>query len=186
MKSIPYEHIHEPLREWTGWMLEHVKKPRVPVLHVVKDDGAEIIMPESNDINLWLDTNFGIKDFTPEENSSQYKEMEDWWSWCGDIFKHQIDLYKYGEGREFNEEKHLVHTDNLRAMTGKLEARLQDNQYLVGKSMTLADIAIIPFVRQIMRTRNGEFDFSDYPSVVEWAHQVLGTPWFDDIVMEKK
>ena len=184
LKMIPYQAIHEPLREWTNWMRDNIDKPKVPMLRVLDERGIETVIPESNDINVWLDSNFGEKRFIPDIESKEYKEMLEWWSWCGDIFKHQIDLFKYGENRVFNEEKHLIHLENLKKMIQKIEESLIDD-YLLGNNMTLADIAIIPFIRQIMRTRNGEFDFSSYPKVKTWSGRILEQDWFNNVVMAK-
>jgi len=185
LKNISYEHVHEPLREWTPWMLEHVKQPRVPVLHVQKKDETEIIMPESNDINLWLDKSFGELVLTPEEHSHSYAKMVEWWDWCADVFKHQIDLYKYGEDRNFDDTKHIQHKRDLQIMLQKIEDSLASSDYLLGNDISLADIAIIPFIRQIMRTRNGEFDFSPYKRITKWSGTILNQDWFNDIVMAK-
>lgn len=184
LKGVSYSRIHEPLREWTPWMIKHVEHPRVPVLHIQNSDGTETIMPESNKINLWLDAHVGPKTLTPDDQE-QYREMEEWWEWCAQEFKPMIDLYKYGENRVFDSEKHMTHTNELRDMLQKLEDSLGQKTNLLGKEMTLTDIAIIPFIRQIMRTRDGEFDFQDYPHVLQWAHQILGTEWFEDEVMSK-
>ena len=185
LKNINHEIVNEPLREWTDWMLANVDKPRVPVLHIEKISGEEIVMPESNEINLWLDSNFGGVEFTPEDKEI-YREMEDWWDWCGNVFKQQIDLYKYGKDRVFQDDAHAYHTEDLKGMLQKIENKLEDRTYLLGETLTLADIAIIPFIRQIMRTRNGEFNFTPYQNILRWSALILDQEWFDDIVMAKR
>jgi len=159
--------------------------PRVPILREIQDDGTEVIHRESNDINLWLDANFGTTEFTPEKNSEGWAQMINWWDWCSDVFKPMIDLYKYGENREMDREKHVIHEKQLGEMVQKLEDELEEKDYLVENRLTLVDIAIIPFVRQIMRTRNGEFDLGPYPNVLRWTNSILETLWFRDIVMKK-
>jgi len=165
-------------------MKQNVQKPRVPVLHIKNTEGEKILL-ESNDINMWLDKNFGAIEFTPQEDTPQYAEMLVWWTWCADILKPQIDVFKYGEHRVFDEDKHLVHTQELTIMLSQIEKQLNKTTWLVGDAMTLADIAIIPFVRQIQRTRDGEYDFSLFPNIQTWSEKILGELWFTDIVMKK-
>ena len=97
-----------------------------------------------------------------------------------------IDLYKYGENLRFNAELHVIHTAELQKLMQILEDLLKTESYLVGETLTLADIAIIPFIRQIMRTREGEFDFTPYPSVQKWTDSIIETDWFQEIVMKKR
>lgn len=188
LKNIPYEIVEEPLREWTPWMKEwsfaHNERARVPVLRYVLDAGVEKVMPESNDMNLFLDSFDENPLYTPK-TVERYKEMDEWWVWCDKELKPIIDLYKYGENLEFNPELHVFHTAELQKLMQVLENRLSKNEYLVGETLTLADIAIIPFIRQIMRTREGEFDFTPYPSVQKWTNSIIQTDWFQNIVMKK-
>ncbi len=61
----------------------------------------------------------------------------------------------------------------------------QTHDFLIEGRLTLADIAIIPFIRQIMRTREGEFDFASYPKVLAWTNGLVGTVWFQNVVIKK-
>lgn len=187
LQLLDIEHviIEEPLRAWTMWMREHIEKPRVPVVHIEEDGKDDLIMPESNDINLYLDKHFGKGQLTPQADSPQYQEMLHWWNWCDTIFKPQIDNFKYGRDGVFDREANVQEMTILREMIAKLEWQLSQQPYLVGEQRTLADIAIIPFIRQIMRTRGGEFDFTGFPRVLQWANHILEEEWFDAIVMKK-
>jgi len=189
LKGIEYELVEEPLRKWTDWMREWGDRTgeriRVPVLRSVDKSGIETVYLESNNINEMLDRTCGDITYTPALYSSSYSEMKAWMKWCDDVLKPQIDLYKYGENLIFDNEKNSEHTDTLRGILEKLEHELHDKKYLIEDRITLADIAIIPFIRQIMRTRGGEFDFGDFPNTQSWTLSVIETPWFMDVVMKK-
>lgn len=180
--------MEEPLREWTPWMKDWSfganERARVPVLRYVLDTGVEKVIPESNEMNLFLDSFDGDPKYTPQDEDL-YKEMKEWWAWCDKGLKPMIDLYKYGENLKFNTELYGFHSAELQKLVQVLEDRLNAHVYLVGESLTLADIAIIPFIRQIMRTREGEFDFTPYPSVQKWTNSIIETDWFQNIVMKK-
>ena len=194
LKKIPYEIVEEPLRVWTPWMKKwsssNNERPRVPVLRYTNESGIEKIMPESNDINLFLDATVGEIEFTPTKDSPAYEEMRGWFTWCAKELKPVLDLYKYGENKIFDNEKHPAHTKQLGVLVQVLEDALtkdgpSQNRYLLGERLTLADIAIIPFVRQIMRTREGEFDFTPYPKVHAWTNSIIETDWFKEVVMNR-
>ncbi|MFT5037378.1 MAG: glutathione S-transferase [Candidatus Azotimanducaceae bacterium] len=193
LKGVEYSVIEEPMREWTGWMQdwsrENEEKPRVPVLRYTEEDeggrDVEHIMPESLAINLFLDARDGKLEFTPEVGSAGYAEMEKWGDWYDVEVKEAANLYKYGENRVFDIEKNDAHMQNLRPHIQKLEDHLSEHAYLVEDRLTLADIAVIPFIRQILRVRDGEFDFSDFPKTVAWVEMITETDWFKDEVMKK-
>lgn len=187
LKDIPYEVVGEPLRKWTDWMKEWSSKnnerPRVPVLREIKSDDSEIIYTESNQINLMLDARDGNPVYTPSKDSPEHQKMLKWFLWCDSTLKPLIDTYKYGKDEVFDPEKVQEHAGALATELNKLEAELVDGNYLLGPKMTLADIAIIPFIRQIMRTRGGEFNFSQFPNVLGWTLNLLDAAWFQTDVM---
>ena len=190
LKNISYEIVDEPLREWTPWMQEWSwasgERARVPVLRYVLDKDVEKVMPESNYMNLFIDACDEKPKYTPAPESVGYKGMLEWWKWCDDELKPMIDLYKYGANLKFDKEVHMFHTIQLQNLVQVLEDALQEKQYLIEERLTLADIAIIPFIRQIMRTREGEFDFTQYPRVLSWTNALIETDWFKNEVMKKQ
>jgi glutathione S-transferase len=189
LHGVEYEVVEEPLRQWTGWMKDWSKntgeRARVPVLRIISGSGEEEILVESNQINLALDARLSESAYTPATDSETYSEMLTWFKWCDEIFKHQIDRFKYGENLEFDATAHIEDTKALREMVTKIEEALENMTHLLEDRLTLADIAIIPFVRQIMRTREGEFDFTDFPRTKAWTLSIVETPWFEDEVMKK-
>ena len=167
------------------WSFATGERARVPVLRYVLDEGIEKVMPESNEMNLFIDAIDEKPAFTPPSGTRAYQEMETWWDWCDKELKPMIDLYKYGKDLTFDTEMHPLHTASLMTLVQKLEDALTDKVYLVEDWLTLADIAVIPFIRQIMRTREGEFDFSPFPRVESWTRAIIDTDWFTNEVMKK-
>jgi glutathione S-transferase len=189
LKQIPYETIEEPLRVWTPWMREWSAKtgerPRVPILRVIDEVGTETVITESNNILQVLDAEHVPISYTPAANSKASQEMLAWFTWCDEVLKQHVDLFKYGKNLVFDTTEHIQHTDTLRNTLTTLEAALTDTNYLLENRLTLADIAIIPFIRQIMRTREGECSFTDFPGIKAWANTIIEAVWFRDIVMKK-
>ncbi len=187
LKDIPYEVVEEPLREWTDWMKDWSSKnnerPRVPILREIKSDDSEVVYTESNQINLMLDDRDGNPVYTPTKESPEYQKMIDWFDWCDNTMKPLLDTYKYGENGEFDASKVQTHAQALASELNKLKTELVTGNYLLGPKMTLADIAIIPFIRQIMRTRGGEFNFSQFPNVLGWTLNLTEAAWFQTDAM---
>jgi glutathione S-transferase len=188
LKHIEYEAVEEPIRRWTPWMKEWGaqtgERIRVPVLQAIDGDGKETVYTESNDINETLDTTGEGRQFTPLSIDT-YQEMKQWFLWCDTTLKPQVDLYKYGKDLMFDKDAHSGHTQKLQEILCTLETTLESKTYLLEERLTLADIAIIPFIRQIMRTREGEFDFTSFPHIRMWTLSLIETKWFTDIVMKK-
>ncbi len=169
------------MKDWGARTGEHI---RVPVLRAIHEDGTEAVYPESNDINEMLDKTGGGIQFTPLSIDT-YQEMTNWFLWCDKTLKPQIDLYKYGKNLTFDKDAHRGHTQKLQEMLRTLETTLQNKTYLLEERLTLADIAIVPFIRQIMRTREGEFDFTPFPRIKSWTLSLIETDWFINVVMKK-
>lgn len=188
LKQIEYEAVEEPIRIWSPWLKEWGartgERTRVPVLRAIHVDGKETAYMESNDINEMLDKTIERMQFTPLSIDT-YQEMKQWFLWCEKILKPQIDLYKYGENLKFDKDAHCAHTQKLEEILHTLEITLKNKTYLLEERLTLADIAIIPFIRQIMRTREGKFDFTNFPHIRRWTLSLTETQWFTDVVMKK-
>ena len=188
LKQIEYEVVEEPIRIWTPWIKEWGARTgeriRVPVLRAIEEDGKETVYTESNDINEMLDKTTERVQFTPLSMNT-YQKMKQLFLWCEKILKPEIDLYKYGENLKFDKDTHRAHTQKLEEILHTLETTHKNKTYLLEERLTLADIAIIPFIRQIMRTREGEFDFTDFPYIRRWTLSLTETQWFNDVVMKK-
>ena len=64
----------------------------------------------------------------------------------------------------------------------KLEQRLTTSDYLFGDSPSLADISVMPFVRQFAHVDKRWFDQADYPGVQRWLAAWLSSDEFASIM----
>lgn len=90
-------------------------------------------------------------------------------------FKYHLDRYKY-PGRH-GSDPHEHRAAGLAILKG-YEARLSSAAQLCGDRRTLADIAIMPFVRQFAETDRGWFDGQRVPRVQAWLAWHLASPLF--------
>ncbi len=76
---------------------------------------------------------------------------------------------KYPTERYINETRRLLKV---------LEGRLQGRDYIMGVDYTIADIAIMPWVRTLTNTYNAgdELGLEDFVNVINWRDRVLSRP----------
>ena len=91
-------------------------------------------------------------------------------------FKHWLDRYKYAD-------RHLEMTQTEYRQKGEeflqiLEALLVKNTYLLGGRASIADIGIMPFVRQFAHVDRDIFYSLPYPNVQRWLQYWLEQPLF--------
>ena len=84
-------------------------------------------------------------------------------------FKPHLDLYKYASRSE-NPDPEL-HRKKAYEFLGRLELILSSNNYLFGERQSLADIAILPFIRQFAQTDRNWFDKQHLPYLHPWLRE---------------
>ena len=160
------------LRDKPAHMLQISPKATVPVL--VLPDGK--VIDESLEVIYWalkehpliegIDTNF---EALVLENDQ--------------VFKRALDAYKYPERQPHLTQ--LEHRAQGEIFLQKLENLLQKNQYILSTTLTLADIAIFPFVRQFAAVDKAWFAAAPYPKLQAWLQMLVESTLFVS-VMEKQ
>ncbi len=142
-------------------LMDASTKATVPVL--VLTDGA--VLDQSLDIMLWA---LGCHDpwqWLPTEGDLA-EQMLQLVAQCDGDFKVQLDLYKY-PGR-FGLTDSTLAREQGSVFLSDLNARLTANPHLLGKSESLADVAIAPFVRQFAHTDATWFAAQAWPALQAW------------------
>lgn len=144
-------------------MIEASPKATVPVLILEK----ERILEESLDIMLWAISVSDPLDLYPEDSVAR-TEIDALIAENDGPFKTTLDQYKYHV--RFPEHSKEYYRSVGEQFLEKLEARLQQNAYLMGDNATLADVAIFPFIRQFANSDRDWFDAANYPALQQWLH----------------
>ena len=165
------------LRDKPQEMLDASPKGTVPVL--VLEDGR--VVDESLDVMLHaLGQNDPESWLSPVEGSRA--EMMDLIAACDGPFKHHLDRYKYTNRYE---DEGAVSEDHRKAGSAFLEtldARLSSRTQLFGERVSLADMAVMPFIRQFANTDRAWFDASPYPTLKAWLAAHLKSERFKSIM----
>jgi glutathione S-transferase len=99
-------------------------------------------------------------------------------------FKALLDRYKYPQRHP--EACAESYRDAAVALAlAPLEQRLGASNFLMGEQPRLADIALLPFVRQFAAVDAGWFEASPLPALNGWLQRLTATPLFEAVLQQK-
>jgi glutathione S-transferase len=169
--QVPVQLIEVALREKPAALLAASLKGTVPVL--VLQDGT--VIDQSLDIMLWAlgqDDPHGWLDSSTLVNANRWIALND------DTFKPLLDCYKYATRHpERTADEHRSRA--AAALIEPMQAQLQQTQWLAGPHVSLADVALFPFVRQFAAVDSAWFDAQPWPALQAWLAHWLDSPLFN-------
>ena len=172
------------LKNKPSTMLDLSPKGTVPIL--VLPDGQ--VIEESLDIMFWALSKNDPEDWRQIEAAANQKEsaanMPDLIAFNDGEFKYWLDKYKYAD-------RHPDHTpEYYRTQTlpflSRLEELLSQSDFLLGNSISLADVAIMPFIRQFASVDSNWFAQINYPLLQQWLKAFLDSNLFSRIMQKYK
>ncbi|OEY67931.1 glutathione S-transferase [Marinobacter sp. X15-166B] len=167
------------LKNKPAQMLAISPKGTVPVLELVeRDDTHRAVIEESREILEWalqqrdphglLSTDLAVADALIDRNDNE--------------FKHWLDRYKYADRHP--EFPPLAYRQKGEVFLLELERLLASNRYLLGDSISIADIGIMPFVRQFAHVDREVFYRLPYPNLQQWLREWLEHPAFQQVMLK--
>ena len=157
------------LKNKPSQMLAISPKGTVPVLQL--PEGR--VIEESRDIMVWaLEHNDkqGLLDAKLIKQANDLLDKND------HEFKHWLDHYKYAD--RYPEMSQAEYQERGEVFLQSLETLLNKNAYLLGDSISIADIGIMPFVRQFAHVDRDVFYGLPYPKLQRWLQDWLEHPLF--------
>ena len=94
-------------------------------------------------------------------------------------FKHHLDRYKYPDRHASDP---IEHRSAALAILIDLDTRIAANGQLCGPTRSLADMAILPFVRQFAATDRSWFDAQPLPALRRWLDTHLASDLFTSVM----
>lgn len=163
------------LRDKPAEMLDASPKGTVPV--VVLPDGR--VIDESLDVMDWaLAQNDPESWLSPDVGT--LSDMRALIAQNDGQFKHALDRYKYPN--RYENVDALEQRETGFAFLTKLNSRLENHTNLFGDTLSLADMAIFPFVRQFANTDRAWFDTLPLPKLQDWLKRKLESQRFAAIM----
>lgn len=165
-------------------MLNASPKGTVPVLIIYNESGDDTVIDESIDIMFWALSKsdpdnwyFGLSDNQQRIIVQLVEEFDN-------DFKPLLDKYKYAS--RFPEMSETQYRDKALSYLEKLNQLLENSQYLISKQLSLADIAIFPFIRQFAFVNKQWFDAAPYPKLQQWLKKHIESTLFQSIMEKSK
>jgi glutathione S-transferase len=163
------------LKNKPAHMLKVSPKATVPVL--VLSDGT--LLEQSLEIMFW---------------ALQQQDKDDWLIADSEltqqliaendiIFKQALDKYKYAI--RFPEQSAEVYRTQGEVFLQRLEILLIQSQYLLSSQISLADIAIFPFIRQFSGVDTIWFEAAPYPKLKIWLKTLIESELFTNIMQKQ-
>ena len=152
-------------------------KATVPVLVLtnkqVIDESLDIMMwaLHQNDPHNWLVEGAGLITETLQLILSNDND-----------FKPDLDRYKYAD--RFPEKPMETYRAQGERFLKVLETRLATSPFLLGERPTLADMAILPFVRQFAHVDIHWFELSPYVYLRTWLSSLLDQALFNSVMQK--
>lgn len=162
------------LRNKPKALLDLSPKATVPVLLLpcgkVIEESIDIMhyALKQNDPDGWTAQGLGVIDAIIKKNDIEFTPA--------------LRKYKYYERYEGSKDVYLKQAEDIFIIW--LERQLQQAHYVSGNRISLADIAIVPFVRQFAKADQGWFDNSCYVGIKRWLQDLTDSAIFN-VAMEK-
>lgn len=144
----------------------------IPVLQLGGTEDHQQVLNESLEIMVWA-----LSQHDPEQwLNAPLKEMLLLIDENDYEFKPWLDKYKYAD--RFPEHNEAYYRDQTEDFLMALEQRLNNHSYLFANHITLADMAIFPFIRQFAGVDQEWFEQSPYLQVQHWLKTLIENDLF--------
>ena len=144
---------------------------RIPA--IIDKDNNDYSLFESGAILMYLAEKSGkLLNFSDKD---EYYRTIEWLMWqmggVGPMFGQVHHFVKYNKGKsEYSEQRYSKEAKRLYSVMDKI---LEQNQYIAGKSYSIADISIWPWTA---RFDWQEIDLNEFPNVTRWYKEMADRP----------
>jgi glutathione S-transferase len=156
-------------------MLALSSKGTVPVLSV---DGQ--VIDESLAIMRWALARHDPQDWLLKDDPQAQQAIADLIDENDRVFKVHLNRYKYAE--RYPEQPMTFYRAEGEVFLRRLDELLEGRDYLLAQHPSLADVALMPFVRQFAHVDREWFAQTPYRRLQDWLQQFLESELFTTIM----
>jgi len=173
--GVPVEIVEVSLKNKPAEMLALSPKGTVPVLNA-----NGVVIDESLQIMRWALAQNDPDDWLLAGDSFAALWMEKLIEGNDQIFKSALNRYKYAE--RYPEQPMEAYRAEGALFLQKLDELLEGRDYLLADHPSLADIALLPFVRQFAHVDREWFAQTPYARLQAWLQRLLESELFTSIM----
>jgi glutathione S-transferase len=164
------------LRNKPASMLLASPKGTVPVL--VLQNG--MVLEESLHIMRWALQQQDSDDWQRNNQPTLQETVHQLMHENDNAFKRALDRYKYPD--RYPEQSQVEYRSQGEVFLKQLEDRLNAHVFLLSDSLSLADVAVFPFIRQFSAVDSAWFEHSPYPKLRTWLATLIASDLFTSVM----
>ncbi|MFK3642423.1 glutathione S-transferase [Pseudomonas protegens] len=169
--GVPMRIVEVSLKAKPAEMLALSAKGTVPVLAL-----EDRVIDESLEIMHWALAQHDPEDWRLTADPTAQAQMAALIAENDQVFKVHLNRYKYAE--RYPEAPMEHYRAQGEAFLARLDSLLQQRRYLLAEHPSLADMALLPFVRQFAHVDREWFAQTPYRSLQEWLQEQLESELF--------
>ncbi|WP_448118653.1 glutathione S-transferase [Pseudomonas serbica] len=173
--EVPVDIVEVSLKAKPAEMLALSSKGTVPVLDV---DGQ--VIDESLDIMRWAVARHDPQDWLLKDDPQGQLAIEALIEENDQHFKVHLNRYKYAE--RYPEQPMAFYRAEGEVFLRKLDELLEGRDYLLTDHPSLADVALMPFIRQFAHVDREWFAQTPYRRLQAWLQRFLESDLFTSIM----
>ena len=166
------------LRDKPSAMLIDSPKATVPILVV----SQTLIIEESLEVMLWSLGQNDPQNLLRHNDDNKFNDILTFIYRFDHGFKPALEDYKCA--KRYHEDSVCEQRAVCEVFINELEQRLSRHQFVMDEQESLADIAILPFVRQFARVERKWYVQSSYPNVKRWLNSYLQYAIFSKVMTQ--
>jgi glutathione S-transferase len=168
------------LKQKPAEMLAASAKGTVPILVLDNEPEPPTVIDESLDVMLWALTKNDPDDLLHSFDQTALPKMLKLIAQFDDEFKTCLNAYK--AAKRYREDNVIECRKACEEFIKELEDRLIQNPFLMSAQESLADIALIPFIRQFAKVERQWYLQAPYPRVRQWLNCYLQSAMFTKVM----
>ena len=175
-------------------MIAASAKATVPILVLAQSSGAVKVIDQSLDIMLWAFAESDPADILHKSvlnkselsqssslpSTSLHSEMMNLIATFDDEFKECLN--KYMAAKRYREDNVIELRQACEVYIASLELRLNLHSYFMSDHQSLADLALLPFLRKFARVERQWYLQSPYPNLRAWLNNYLQSAMFSKVM----
>lgn len=168
------------LKQKTVEMLAASAKGTVPILVLANEQQTPTVIDESLDVMLWALTNNDPDNLLHSHDQIALPNMLKLIAQFDNEFKTCLNAYK--AAKRYREDNVIECRHVCEVFIKELENRLMQSAFLMSEQESLADIALVPFIRQFAKVERQWYLQSPYPKVRQWLNHYLQSTMFTKVM----